>query len=126
MTKIKSDERDGLWWGLVLVGMGVVFLLVQIDVLPRHLLYSWWTWWPAILIGIGLAKLIRPRSPSDIGNGVMMPMLGLWFFANQHEWYGLHWGNSWPLAMVAAGMGMVAKAIAQSVMRNDAKEEPRG
>lgn len=126
MSEPKKNSNEGLGWGLFLVGLGVVFLLVQQDLLPRHLLYRWWTWWPAVLIVIGLFKLIRPQGPDDIGGGVTMALFGVWFFANQFEWYGLGWGNSWPLALVAVGAGMIAKAIAQALTRGAGKEESRG
>jgi len=126
MSGRKSESKDALGWGLFLVALGVVFLLVQVDLLPRHVLRSWWTWWPAVLILIGLAKLVRPRGPEDVGTGVTMSLFGVWFFANQNEWYGLGWGNSWPLALVAVGAGMIARAIAHALMRGAAKEESRG
>lgn len=126
MSERKRDSRDGFLWGVVLVLMGVFFLLVQQDVLPEHLLYDWWRWWPAILIAFGVGKLIRRGSADDVGSGVTMVLMGFWFFANQFEWYGLHWRTSWPLALVAVGLGMVAKAVAIALMRGPGKEESRG
>ena len=126
MSDKKQNSAEGILWGLSLVALGVVFLLVQRDLLPRHLFYSWWTWWPAILILIGLVKLARPGTPEDVGSGVSTILFGLWFFATQNEWYGLRWRNSWPLALVAVGAGMMAKAVAAGVMRGGSrKEEPR-
>lgn len=127
MSEKKKDAREGIFWGLLLVGLGVTFLLVQRDLLPREWLYNWWNWWPAILVGAGLVKLIRPGSPDDVGSGVTTILFGFWFFANQYEWYGLHWRNSWPLALVAIGAGMMVKAVAFGMMRGGSrKEEPRG
>ncbi len=125
MSGRRKSSGDGIGWGLGLIVLGIVFLLAQRDLIPREWLYNWWTWWPAILILVGLAKLIRPSGPSDIGSGVTTTLFGFWFFANLHDWYGLHWGNSWPLALVAVGAGMMAKAIAIGVMRGDGKEAPR-
>ncbi|MEO5617841.1 MAG: DUF5668 domain-containing protein [Candidatus Eisenbacteria bacterium] len=127
MKEKKRDAKEGIFWGVLMVALGVVFLLAQRELIPRHLLYDWWHWWPAILIGIGLVKLVRPGTPEHVGSGVSMILFGVWFFANQYGWYGLDWHNSWPLALVAVGAGMMAKAIAVGVMRGDSrKEEPRG
>ena len=38
------------------------------------------------------------------------------FLVAQREMYGLNWMNSWPLAFVAIGMGMVARAITARLM----------
>jgi len=126
MSERKQDSKDGFLWGVALVLMGVFFLLVQQDVLPEHLLHDWWRWWPAILIAFGLVKLIRRASADDVGSGTTMVLMGFWFFANQFEWYGLRWRTSWPLALVAVGLGMVAKAVAIALMRGPGKEEARG
>jgi hypothetical protein len=126
MNEKHKGTGEGIFWGLLLVGLGVTFLLDQRDLLPRDWLYNWWNWWPAILVGIGLVKLVRPGSADDVGSGVTMILFGFWFFANEYQWYGLHWRDSWPLALVAVGAGMMAKAIALGVMRGNRKEEPRG
>ena len=116
MSRKREDRGDGIFWGLVLVALGVVFLLVQQDILPRDILWEWWMWWPVVLIAYGLVKLARPRDASDVGSGVTMMGFGIWFFANYYEWWGLTWRTSWPLALVAVGAGMVARALAATVM----------
>ena len=56
MSKSKKDE---LFWGFLLVGLGVVFLLDKLDVMDFGEFFS--TFWPLILIGIGL-KLVLNRN----------------------------------------------------------------
>ncbi len=56
MSKSKKDE---LFWGFLLVGLGVVFLLDKLDVMDVGEFFS--TFWPLILIGIGL-KLVLNRN----------------------------------------------------------------
>jgi len=126
MSERRQASKDGILWGAVLILMGVFFILVQRDLLPERWLYRWWTWWPAILVVIGVAKFVRPGNAGEVGTGVTMILMGFWFFANQFGWYGLDWGNSWPLALVAVGAGMVAKAVAMGVMGGSGKEESRG
>jgi hypothetical protein len=41
--------------------------------------------------------------------------LGAWFMIAANGWYGLGWSRSWPLALVAAGLGSLTQALAQSV-----------
>jgi hypothetical protein len=68
------------------------------------------------LVVPGLARLIRPAHAGHVGNGVTSILLGAWFFAVQFEWRGLDWHNSWPLALVAVGAGMVSRSIAARFM----------
>jgi hypothetical protein len=47
---------------LVLILVGVIFLLVNLGVLPvRDLARLLGTWWPLILIALGVWQLARPR-----------------------------------------------------------------
>ena len=126
MCKRKHDPQAGLIWGVGLVALGAGFLLAEQGILPRHFIYTWWTWWPAILLALGAVRLVRPRRPDDVGGGVSMILFGLWLFANYFNWSGLTVRTSWPIALVAAGAGMMATAIATSVWRNRGKKEESG
>ena len=56
---MRSRSRTGAF---VLILIGVIFLLINLGILPvaelRLLLAKWW---PLILIGVGVALLVRPR-----------------------------------------------------------------
>ncbi len=110
------DRWDGLVWGLGLIGLGVLFLLHYMGLLAWQ---SWSTWWPALVIGLGLLRLLTARRPRRIGGAVNLILLGCWFMVATNHWYGLTWTNSWPLALVAVGGGIVARAIASFFMRRD-------
>ena len=99
-----------LVWGVVLMLYGGLFLADRFGLLP-----PWaqeFRWWPLIVITVGLSKFILPRSADDVGSGVTLTMLGMWFLLVSNEWLGLDWMNSWPLALVAAGAGMVVRSLA--------------
>ncbi len=105
-------ERDWrrMIWGVVLMLYGGLFLMDRSGMLP-----PWaqeFRWWPLIVITIGLSKFIFPRSADDVGSAVTTTMLGMWFLVVANEWFGLEWQNSWPLALVAAGAGMVVRSLA--------------
>ena len=126
MRKRERDPQAGFIWGIGLVTLGVLFLLAEQGMLPRHFIYTWWTWWPAILLALGLGRLVRPRQPDEVGGGVSMILFGLWLFANYFNWYGLTWRTSWPLALVAAGAGTITTAIATGVWRDRSEKEESG
>src|SRR3989337_1527517 len=60
------DERrdsNGVVGGLVLLGLGLIFLLSKFGYFPSGL---WGRWWPLILIAIGLIILLRRPEPAAI------------------------------------------------------------
>ena len=107
--ELKRDWRQ-MAIGIALILYGLLFLAERINALPPWALE--FRWWPLIVLVIGLSKLIQPRTANDIGSSVTMTFLGLWFLVVANDWFGLTWRNSWPLALVAAGSGMVVRSMA--------------
>src|SRR5262245_39858067 len=105
-------QRDQLGWGLFMIGIGVVILLVQQDLLPELLARAWW---PYVIVLAGLIGLATARDPKAIGSGVTTMGIGVWLLATVNHWYGLRWSNSWPLALVAAGLGTLVEWAAAVV-----------
>lgn len=116
----REDRSETLVWGLVLIALGVVFLLAMSGQLPWDVMGTWWALFP---IGIGFTKLVTARSPRAIGSGVSTLGIGCWLLIASNGWYGLGWSRSWPLAMVAAGLGALAEALAAYFMRTPSEED---
>ena len=102
--------RGRFFWGLGLIGAGVFLLLDRLGGLPEWMYH--YTWWGAILWAMGLLTLLTARRAESVGSGVTLLLLGAWLVGVTNRLYGLTWSNSWPLALVAAGMGTLAHAIA--------------
>jgi len=117
-----SEDRYGsLMWGIGLVLVGILFLLQYLNVLPFAGLRHWWPFFP-ILVGLG--HVVSYRNPRRIGNGVSLMLVGGWCFIATNHVLGLTWANSWPLALVASGTGMVVRAIVSWFMdRGDGVRE---
>src|ERR1041384_1406197 len=94
---------DKLVWGLILIGLGVCFLLPTFGLVPSHLFR---TWWPVIVIAMGTGSLLCARSPRAIGSAVSTLGIGGWMLIAANDWFELGWSRSWPLALVAAGLGL--------------------
>ena len=112
----RSSDRNWkqMMWGVFLILLGVLFLADRLGALP--LWAADYHWWGLLVIGLGLVSLARPRKAHDVGNGVTITLLGVWFVMASNNLYGLTWVNSWPLALVAAGAGSVARALAASFL----------
>jgi hypothetical protein len=112
-------------WGFFLIGLGLLFLAERILVLP-----GWWEdfhWWGLISVLFGLVMTFLARTADDLGTGVTITLFGVWFVLASNDFYGLTWKNSWPLALVAAGVGTVTRGIAAQWMpdKQETKKERR-
>ena len=106
--KGKSAKASGqLGFGLFLMGLGLVFLLSEFDLVE---LGSIWRLWPLGLIVPGLGMILSAHK-RQTGMGVVMILEGLWFLAVQYRWLGLTWRNSWALLVVMIGIGMVVDSL---------------
>jgi len=103
---------DKLVWGLILIGLGVSFLLSMFGFIPSVWLH---TWWPLLVIAVGLGSVLCARDPRGIGSGVTTMCIGGWLMIAVTGWFGLGWSRSWPLALVAAGLGSLTQALAHSL-----------
>jgi hypothetical protein len=99
---IRSRKR--VIWGVFLIALGVLFLFERFA--PWGLA-GLGEWWPLILIAIGIIRLVERR----VGSALTMLLLGAWFLVVTSGWWGFTWHNSWPLALVAWGMGIVVKTL---------------
>lgn len=122
----RNRNWGSLFVGLLLLTLGVVFLGREMGWIGPVSLFD--GWWALILVVAGLAKLVQASRAKDVGGGVTLTLLGAWLFAAHTGWQGLRYHNSWPLALVAVGAGMVVRALAQQWMTDrvfSAGEEDR-
>lgn len=119
-TCCKRDGREGFAMGLALVLLGTFFLLDRLGTLDIGELWSWWALFP---IGFGLVRLGSGRSAEAIASGVSWMLFGVWFLVSTHEWYGLDWSTSWPLAFVTIGASMVTRALLEPVFARRSPED---
>jgi len=101
-------NRDTLVWGLILMSLGVTFLLTNSGVWPNDTLRHWW---PVLVIISGVGSLPAARGPRGIGSAVTTSAIGAWLLVASNNWYGLGWSRSWPLVIVAFGLGTFAEAM---------------
>ena len=105
---MERDERNRatkkLVWGIFLIVLGGAFLFDRLHLVDLPSLGSLW---PAVFLVIAVSHIAEGR----LGSALTFLLLGAWFFACEFGWYGLDYGNSWPLVLIAVGAGIVVRAI---------------
>ena len=106
--------RDSPWqrlvFGLILLGVGVVFWLDQIGTIDAR---DYYVWWPLALIAVGVANLLERRwfgaaIWSVVGIYSLLPMIG---YSRVPLWRIL---GLWPLMISVAGVTLVMQALRRS------------
>ncbi len=93
-----------LVWGFFLIALGSAFLLQRLGVVEMP---NVGRLWPAVFAVIAVIHIAEGR----LGSALTFTLLCAWFFACEFGWYGLDYGNSWPLVLVAVGAGIVVRAL---------------
>lgn len=122
-SRRRKDPRERMLFGFMLVALGVVFLLDRLDVLY---LGRAWEWWPWIVIVFGTFRVALWSSAESVASGFGLMLFGGWFLVTVNHWYGFDWSNSWPLAIVAVGLSMVARVLLERLMGRPQDETPTG
>ncbi|MBC7985042.1 MAG: hypothetical protein H7Y02_14435 [Candidatus Obscuribacterales bacterium] len=107
---LRSDRsaRSRFTWGIVFLVLGGCLLAANLGVdIPRHL----WNYWPALLITLGAIQLAWPGRAHDRLGGYWLLVIGLWGQINMLELFGLYWGNSWPIFIIALGIRVILGGI---------------
>jgi len=113
--KQQPIDTDSLWWGLILIGAGVMLLLGRLGIAD----FAWLIrkFWPMLVIFYGLSRLFHRRS---LWSGLWMIAVGTWLQISSLHLFGLDVSSSWPLLLVALGGGMVVRTLVESTRRRDA------
>ncbi|MBO3085092.1 LiaF transmembrane domain-containing protein [Cellulomonas fengjieae] len=100
--------------GVLIVAVGVIALLTQLDVLSVDLGQLFSDWWPLIIIGVGLAALIAaPRA--WLGPTVII-VVGLLFLLQSLDVLDVNfWEILWPVAVILVGLSLITNFGSQSV-----------
>jgi len=103
-----TRNRDSLFWGLLLVGLGLLFLLGNLHRLAGGL----FAWWPVLVLIAGLwlfSRGVRRRRGGDLLGGVLLLGLGtFWLLFN----LGLVGNNLFlPILLIALGLGLLLRSL---------------
>jgi hypothetical protein len=104
-------KKNDIVGGVILILVGLMLLAgnyeLGIDINVGRM-------WPLILIVIGLAKVTFPEGESRLG-GMPLVFVGGIFLAHNYDVMSIH--ESWPLFIVAAGIGVLANSWSSSTKK---------
>jgi predicted membrane protein len=86
--------------GLLVVGMGVLFLLDNLNIIYLHHVLSFW---PLAFIAAGLIALSGDGPRSGRVTGVVLIGVGIAMTLNRLGYVFISWRTFWPLVMIAIG-----------------------
>ena len=112
-TTPRTGAENTMFFGLILIALGTLLLLDHLDVVGFGRMVR--DYWPLILVFIGVPQLLDRRSFST---GVWMVALGGWLQASRLHLFGLTFGNSWPLLVVAAGASITVSALIDAMKKD--------
>ncbi len=106
--KFEKYNFGKMFFGLVLVALGVLFFLsnfnlVYIDHIGRY--------WPALFIVFGLVKLSEGGLRAAQGHGLGWIFLGLWLLISMNGIWGLSFQDSWPILIIGWGISILWKSL---------------
>jgi len=101
---VQGFSNPGIIPALVVIGIGALFLLNNLNILYLH---DVWRFWPVILIAAGLAKLVDTPAACDRTNGIILVVVGALILLNTLGFLHLRWRDVWPLILIGAGLLML-------------------
>lgn len=102
----KKDNLGPLVFGAILVGIGVLFLVINL--VPFLSVAKLWPLFMLIPVGLMAATYFQDRKKSE---GVILPVIILLFFCGYFLWLNFtSWGNvgeTWPNFLIGPGLGFL-------------------
>lgn len=116
-----DSSRQHLAAGLFLIGIGLLLLAERQGWLQLQHLISYW---PAIIGVVGLSQMIGARNADQMSRGGLLVFLSAWLYVSLENLWGLSFYNSWPLVLIAVGLGKVFSGLAKTGGSSEDKSAP--
>lgn len=95
--------------GAFVVGMGLLFLLDNLDIFDFHRAVSFW---PAVLVLLGVVKLLDTTSPNGKLFGSILIGIGVLLTMNRLGYLNFELRSAWPLLLIVLGGAVIYRALA--------------
>jgi predicted membrane protein len=97
--------------GIIIVLIGVVFTLDNMDILYAH---DYLRYWPALLVLYGLSKLVQPGSAPGRFSGIIFTLIGGALLLDRLDVFAFRLWDFWPLIIIVIGLSMIWRTFSRS------------
>jgi hypothetical protein len=109
-TRERHKRATAAVFGVILIGLGAMFLLQNFGVVDAGRPGDWW---PVVVIGFGVSSVVAPKDPGDAATGVAVAALGVFFLLRNFGIIDWRFQDIWPAFLVLAGISLIARAVAE-------------
>ncbi len=104
-----SPIAPRLIFGVVLIFVGVVFTLQQMDLIENA--WDLLRFWPLLLVFAGANKIAWPGSSTSRVTGLILCVVGVWLLLEELHVIHLSFWNYWPLLIIFLGVRIVWQGL---------------
>jgi MFS family permease len=109
-AKERHKRATAAVFGVILIGLGVIFLLQNFGLVDAGRPDQWW---PLIVIGFGVASIVAPKDAGDATGGVVALAVGAFFLLRNFDVIDWRLRDIWPAFLVLAGISLIARSVAE-------------
>jgi predicted membrane protein len=120
MSKTRG-AHGRIFWGLILIGLGVLFLLDQLGEIDFGEVVS--RYWPVIFIVLGLSILVG-NGFRNAGSGIFFILFGAFFLLMRLRILHRDLWHYWPVFVIAAGVWVLVRPVFCPDGPTDKKKTP--
>jgi len=107
MSEHRRSSANSIFWGLVLILVGILILSERFGFHDLGHLFS--TWWPAVFILIGISMLLGEGSRRP-GAGLFFIIFGVFSLLLENDVLGHDaWHYIWPAGLIAVGLWIILR-----------------
>jgi hypothetical protein len=109
-----ASDRRRLRLGLALIVIGLAIMAKRLDLWELHFSREFW---PVIPLAIGVLHILV-GGRRKIRGGMWLIYVGVWGLISEFHFFGLDYGTSWPLLIIAVGLNTVWRSLESPHPRN--------
>ncbi len=108
-----------LIFGLVIITLGVLFTLDNLDLIQSGDILLWW---PLALVAVGVAKTIGAGTVQKPVFGIILGLVGIWWLLSNLGYVEIEPWDVWPVFLIAAGIMIVIRSTRAHVPQEGSLE----
>lgn len=97
--------RRGLFFPLILIALGVIFLLDQLNYIHAGRVFDYF--WPVVIIIFGLSVLSGRRGRNHVAVGVVALGVGATMLGDRLGYWNFDIGRLWPVILILIGIALL-------------------